>query len=64
MAAQEVELIGQDMLLRWDDFGVQVVDGVLPQLPAAGSGGRSAGAGRRGDAVDGAGLNQQRAGNT
>ena len=35
MAAQEIQLIGQGILLRGAGLGVQVVDGVFPQLPAA-----------------------------
>ena len=62
MAAQEIELIGQQILLRWKGFGVQVVDEVFPQLPPDRLGSRCTCAGRRGNAVDGAGLNQQRAG--
>ncbi len=64
MAAQEIQLIGQGNLLRGADIGVQVVDGVFPQLPAGRAGGCSARAARRGDAVGCAGLHQQWAGNT
>ena len=35
VAAQEFELISHQSLLRGKRFGVQVVNGVLPQLPAA-----------------------------
>ena len=48
VAAQEFELIGQQILLRGKRFGVQVVDGVFQQLPAAGAGRPLGGRGRVG----------------
>ena len=51
MAAQEFELIGQEISQPGAGLGVQVVAGVFPQLPAGGVGCRFACTGGRGNAV-------------
>ena len=61
VAAQEIELIGQGTLLHGAGIDVHMVDGVFPQLPAHRLWRPLGGRRRRGDAVGGAGLHQQRA---